>query len=92
MAKKKKVNPRRIPVSKADVLNAQSFSLDAAWAIFFSALRDKEGFDNQQLRRVWDQVNYLSDSISKRRISVQDLAQVLEEEAGITFGKGMHRQ
>jgi len=48
MAKRKKVNPRRCPATIADVKKAQeraqSFALDAAWAIFFTALRDKEGF------------------------------------------------
>lgn len=67
--KKKRVNPHRRPATLADVQKAkkaaQNEAVTTAWAIFFSALRDKEGFGYTRLRRVWDEVNYLADSVSK---------------------------
>ena len=46
--KKKRVNPHRRPATLADVQKAkktaQNEAVTTAWAIFFSALRDKEGF------------------------------------------------
>lgn len=86
--KKKRVNPRRIPATKADVekakRQAQDIAITSAWAIFFSVLRDKEGFGYKRLRRVWDGVNYLSDSISKEYVNIDDLVKELEE-YGITL-------
>lgn len=62
--KKKRVNPHRRPATLADVQKAkkaaQNEAVTTAWAIFFSALRDKEGFGYTRLRRVWDEVNYLA--------------------------------
>lgn len=45
----------------------------------FTALRDKEGFGYKRLRRVWDEVNYISDSIDKGYIDVDDLVNELKE-------------
>lgn len=50
----------------------------------FSALRDKEGFGYTRLRRVWDEVNYLADSVSKGYVSIADLEKELED-YGITL-------
>ena len=89
--KKKRVNPRRKPATQADVekakQQAQTHAINmvwAAWAIFFSALRDKEGFGYTRLRRVWDEVNYLSDSIDKGYVKLYDLVNELAK-YGITL-------
>ena len=85
----KKVNPRRIPASQADVKRAKSAAMDiaitASWAIMFTVLRDKEHMDNGTLRRIWDEVNYLSESIAQGFVDVNDLRRTLQEEAGITL-------
>ena len=87
---KRKVNPRRRPATEADVRKAKdaavSVAIDAAWAIFFTVLRDKEGMENNQLRRIWDCVNDLSDSIARGYVSVKDLMTTLKEEAGLAIG------
>ena len=48
MAKKKKVNPRNIPATQADVNRAKKLASDLAvqscWAIMFTAMRDKYGW------------------------------------------------
>lgn len=84
---KKKVNPRHRPVSQADVEKAkkaaQKQAVDIVWAIFFTVMRDKEGYGAKRLKRVWHAVNELSDGISQGYVSVKDLMRTLEEEAGI---------
>ena len=85
--KKKKKNPCRIPVSQADINKAkketQTMAVNYVLAIFFTVMRDKEGYDNKQLSKLWKEVNDLSDSVAKGYVSIEDLINTLEEEAGI---------
>lgn len=85
--KKKRVNPHRQPATKADVKRAkgeaEEAALKAAWSIFFTVLRDKEGYELDDLRRVWTAVEYLSDSINEGRCTVSDLREILKLEEGI---------
>ncbi len=86
--KKKRVNPRRKPATQADVekakRQAQTHAINMVWAVFFTALRDKEGFGYTRLRRVWDEVNYISDSIAKGYVKLDDLVNELAK-YGITL-------
>lgn len=86
---KKKINPRRRPASQADVekakREAQSQAINYAWAIFFTVLRDKEGWGKTRLRRLWDEVNELSDSIAQGYVNIKDLMRTLETEANIVI-------
>lgn len=85
--KGKKPPPFRRPMSYTDVLKlkaeAKSQGVIEAFVIFFSALRDKEGFDRERLRRVLDEMNGYADSIRNRYVTIQDLHTALKEEAGI---------
>lgn len=75
------------PLSYADILKlkaeAKSQGVIEAFVIFFSALRDKEGFDPARLRRVLDEMNGYADSIRNGYVTIQDLHTALKEEAGI---------
>lgn len=86
--KKKRVNPRRKPATQADVekakRQAQTHAINMVWAVFFTALRDKEGYGYTRLRRVWDEVNYISDSIDKGYVKLDDLVNELAK-YGITL-------
>lgn len=86
---KKKVNPRRKPATVADVekaaKQAQEIAVKAAWSIFFTVMRDKEGYGGKRLMRVWQEINELSDSVSKGYVSLNDLMRTLEDEAGIVL-------
>lgn len=88
---KKKVNPQRRSASAADVERAKKqatdFAIESVWAIFFTALRDKEGFEEKRLRRVWDSCQNLSDSIVRGYVKVQDLIDVLRDEAEAALKK-----
>lgn len=85
--KKKKVNPRRQPVTMADLNKAKEeamlLSVKYAWAIIFTVLRDKEEMEIEQLNRIWQEVSNLSDSVAKGYVSITDLLHTLEKEADI---------
>ena len=83
----KKVGASRRQATAADVAKAKREAVMSAIAIFFTVMRDKEGYGIKRLRRLWDEVNDLSDSITKGFVSVPDLIKVLEEEAGIVISK-----
>lgn len=87
MAKrKKKTNPNRIPVTKADVNRAKKEATDKAielvWSIFFTVLRDKEHAQHEDLVRVWSECEDLSESIKLGYCTVSDLRTILKEEEG----------
>lgn len=86
---KKRTNPARHPASMADVKRAkqeaQDRALQAAWSIFFSVMRDKEGYSLEDLQRVWKEVENLSDSIAKGYCSITDLREILKLEEGIVL-------
>lgn len=91
MSRKKKVNPNRRQATQADVNKAKrkatEDAISATWAIFFTVMRDKEGYGPKRLARLWDRVNDLSDSIVRGYVSVDDLKKTLADEAGITLGE-----
>lgn len=86
MPNKNKTNPRRKPATQADVKKAQERAQEdavrLAWSIFFTVLRDKEGCTLEDMRRIWAEINDLSDSIAKKYCTVADLRTILREEAG----------
>ena len=90
MAKSRKrggVNPRRKPATQADVEKAVKSGVKeavaGAQAIFFTVLRDKEGYDKEKLQEFWKKVTVLSEEILEGRVSISDLRYVLREEAEI---------
>lgn len=79
----KKINPRTIPRTQADVDRAwEKGVLDGvsnACAMFLTVLLDK--FDGSNyIKEVWDEINKLSEEVKERRVSVADLRKVLLEE------------
>ena len=51
--------------------------------ILFSVLCDKHGATDAELRRFWDEVNYLSESVVQGYVSLADLRHTLRTERGI---------
>ena len=82
-----KVNPRRRPATTADVQRAAKKVRDEAIAytavIFLSVLCDKESADADIIRRVWNEVGDLSDSISQGYVNISDLRDTLRKEYNI---------
>ena len=85
--KKKRVNPNRRLASVADLNRAKKEAKDRAveiaWSIFFTVLCDKEGYTQEDLRRIWNEVEDLSDSITKGYCTVKDLRSILHDEMGV---------
>lgn len=85
--KKKKVNPRRRPVSQADVTKARKDTVNDALklsiAIFFTVMVDKHGYTAEELKPIWHEVNDLSDGVSKGYVNLDDLQQTLKDEYDI---------
>ena len=82
----KKKSPRSIPATKADVAKAKkeasSEAVTRAWAIMFSVLHDKEGYEQADLQRVWNEIQDVCDSINRGYITLADLQNTLRVEAG----------
>lgn len=80
----KRINPRQIPATMADVQRAKDTATADACrvtlAIFFTALLDKEGMDAEQLQRIWREVEALSESVRDGYVSAPDLIRVLRDE------------
>ena len=89
---KGRVNPRRRPATFEDVERAREKGrqegITAAMAIFFNVLCDKENADKEIMRRVWAEVNGLSESIAMGLIKVPDIKNMLREEYKIDIGTG----
>ena len=85
--KAKKVNPRRKPVSEADLNRAKATASDhavkLAIAIFLTVLKDDFDFDNDQLVHAWERLDKLSQEVAEHRISAWDLINVLHEEYNV---------
>ena len=72
-----------VPATQGDIEKAKRDATNTAvastWAIMFSVLRDKEGYDYAKLRRIWDETNYLADSIARKYVKIDDLIEELRE-------------
>lgn len=86
---KKKLNPNKRPATQMDIKRAKSAAKDKAlylaMTIFMTVLVDKEGYDKERLKKVWAEVNDLSDSIAKGYVKFKDLRQVLDDEYDIVI-------
>ena len=82
-----KTNPRRRPATQADVDRARDEAVRETvrfcMVVFFTVLLDKFAASKEDLQRVWDEVNDLSDSVKKKYVSLKDLKTVLVEEYDI---------
>ena len=80
---RKKVNPRNRPVSQADLVKAEERACHLAMAIFLTVMKDKFGFDNDDIVRAWNEWDSLAESIKKGYVNLKDLTDVLAEEYDI---------
>lgn len=83
----KKTNPRRRPATQADVKRAkreaQNEALSLSIVIFLTVMKDKEGATNEDLYRIWKEIEDLSDSVVQGYVDLWDLRTVLREEYDI---------
>lgn len=83
----KKTNHRRRPATQADVKRAkreaQNEALSLSMVIFLTVMKDKEGATNEDLYRIWKEIEDLSDSVVQGYVDLWDLKTVLEKEYNI---------
>ena len=83
---KNKKNPARY-LRESDIRKMKKEAADDAvryaTVIFLSVMRDNEGYGVKRLKRVYEGIEYLADSISQGYVKLQDLEQALKEEADI---------
>ena len=83
----KKVNPRNVPKSQADVDRAfrdvMRLGQEYATAIYLTVLYDKEHADQDIMQRVGQEINDLADSLIKGYVTLADLKNTLKKEYGV---------
>ena len=82
----KKKNPH-IMLRESDVKKMKREASDKALkyglVLFLTVMRDKEGYGIKRLKRIYDNMQKLADSINKGYVNLFDLEKVLREEANI---------
>lgn len=82
----KKKNPAR-QLRESDIRRIKKEAADDAirysLALFLSVMRDTEGYGVKRLKRVYEAIEYLADSVTKGYVKISDLEQVLKDEADI---------
>ena len=84
----KKKNPSRM-LRESDIRKIKKEAADAAvrytLVLFLNAMRDSEGYGVKRLKRVYEAIEYLADSVSRGYVKIADLEKVLKEEANINI-------
>ena len=84
----KKKNPV-VHLKQSDVKrmkeDATNEALKGAMILFFTVMRDKEGYGIKRLKRLYNEITDLAGSMKEGYIKMADLEKVLLEEANITF-------
>jgi len=83
MAKSKKINPKRKPLSQADANKIRDESIHLAMAIFLMVLKDDFDFNMDQIQHAWNRLDKLSKEAAEGRINLWDLVDTLREEYGV---------
>ena len=85
----KKVNPRKIPKSQADVDKAyergKTEGAKSSIIIMMYALKDKFNASDEQLTEFFNAITYTVDSINKGYITEKDLQTVIKEDYDMEF-------
>ncbi len=86
MAKKR--NPRELVpwgVLDKERKRIRDEAINWAYVVMFTAMRDKHGYGFKRLNRLYNDINYIADSIAKGYVKLQDLKKELEDKMGIKF-------
>lgn len=78
--RRKKVNPRRIPISAADIEKARMQGAEFLFTVVIAACKDKLGIEDEVLLKLGPAIDYFCDSIRRGYVSYEDLRAAQEEE------------
>lgn len=85
----KKVNPRRVPATKADIEKAKKDATQGALRkllyLMLYILIDKHNAPKEDIHQLAAEVNYYADSISKGYITWKDVERVVRDEYDVTL-------
>lgn len=85
----KRINPRRRPVTEADLKRAKhavmTEAVQYAFAVVFTVLADKHGYDVNQMAQVWRETEDLSLAIKEGFVRIADLKHTLKTEYGVNL-------
>lgn len=65
--------------------DASDKALKYGLVLFLTVMRDKEGYGIKRLKRIYDNMQELADSINKGYVNLFDLEKTLQEEANINI-------
>lgn len=86
---RKRINPNRVPASKADVKRAKEYAyaeaIDFLYSVSMGVLKDDFGFTLDDLRKYFERMEYHGDSLAKGYVKVRDYRQMLQDEMDITI-------
>lgn len=87
MSSKKKNPYVQLKQSKIDKIKEEATNegLKGAIIIFFSVMRDKEGYGIKRLKRIYNEAVDLADSLKKGYVKMEDLEKALKDEANINI-------
>ena len=90
MSKNKKNPVRQLRESdiKKIKLEATQNAINFSNLIFLSVMRDKEGYGVKRLKRLYDRMQDLIDSVNQKYVNMYDLKKTFEEETGIPISFG----
>ncbi len=84
----KKRNPAR-QLRESDIRRIKKEAADDAiryaTVIFLSVIRDNEGYGVKRLKRVYEGIEYLADSVSRGYVKLADLEKVLKDDVNINI-------
>lgn len=87
---RKKHNPRElVPWGTLDKerRKIRDEAVNYAFVVIFTVMHDKYGWRHKRLKRLYEQINYVADSIIKGYVKLEDMMKELEDRMGIRFVK-----
>ena len=82
--KNKKINPRRVPVTQADVEDARVEGCEIMANIVLFLLSNDFAFSHEDIHRVHERIELYLSQIIKRQIKYENVKAALHEEYNVT--------
>ena len=84
MPKNRKINPRRVPVSQADVEDARVEGCEIMANIVLFLLSNDFGFSHDDIHRVHERIELYLSQIIRGQLKYEDVKDALHEEYNVT--------
>lgn len=85
--RKKRKSPASVKVSLSDLnkakMEATNKAVEICWCIMFRVLIDKYGFTQEELKKLWNDIENYGEAVATGKISVSEIADTLKQEDGL---------